>query len=254
MLKCLGRVHSAGQALAAFNDARKAGFNNVGIDLMHSLPGQNIVGWENDLKQAIRLSPEHISIYGLTIEEGTPFAQRYPDERLNKANDDLSADMFEVADDLLTAAGYEHYEIANYARPGHRSLHNSGYWRRDGYLGLGVGAHSFFKDGIGVRCSNTGTLTEYREALAVGCLPRLEKQCLSQNDAMEEFLFLGLRLADGISLDEFEMEFGVTCRSVYASAVDELVRLGLLLCDSKNLRLTRRGMLLSNQVFTRFLR
>jgi oxygen-independent coproporphyrinogen-3 oxidase len=252
-LRSLGRAHNAEQAFKAYKDARRAGFKNIGIDLMHSLPSQNIIQWQNDLKRAIQLSPEHLSIYGLTVEEGTPFYRRYPYNSPEMPDDDLSADMFEMADDLLTASGYEHYEIANYARPGYRSRHNSGYWQRDGNLGLGVGAHSLFKDGNGVRTSNVNTLDNYREAVTAGRLPRLDSQRLSQDEAMEEYMFLRLRMADGISLDEFEQEFGRPCRGVYGKVIDELVSFDLLLSHKTDLRLTKRGMLLSNQVFTRFL-
>lgn len=252
-LDCLGRAHNAHQARTAFANARKAGFTNIGIDLMHSLPTQNIAQWQTDLGQAIQLSPEHISIYGLTIDEGTPFSHRYPYGCPERVDDDLSADMFEMADDLLTAAGFEHYEIANYARPGYRSRHNSGYWRRDGYLGLGPGAHSFLKDGNGIRLSNVSSLKEYHESLAVGRLPCIYNQRLSRNEAMEEYMFLGLRLADGVSLDEFEKEFGCSCPEVYGTVIDQLVGSDLLLYHKNNLRLTRRGVLLSNQVFARFL-
>lgn len=252
-LKCLGRIHNAEQARQAFRDARQAGFTNIGIDLIHSLPSQNITQWRTDLQQAVLLAPEHLSIYGLTIEEDTPFYKRYPSGSPEKTDEDLSADMFEMADDLLTAAGYEHYEIANYARPGYRSRHNSGYWHRDGYLGLGAGAHSFLKDGDGVRFSNSGALEEYRAAIVSGRLPHPDGQRLSRDEAMEEFMFLGLRMAEGISLDEFELEFGCSCRSLYGTVIDELVRQGLTICDKTNLRLTRRGALLSNQVLSRFL-
>ena len=252
-LKNLGRVHDANQARTAFGDARSAGFNNISIDLMHSLPSQNIAQWQTDLEQAIRLAPEHISIYPLTIEEGTSFAHRYPLDSCERPDDDLSADMFEIADDLLTAAGYEHYEIASYARPGCRSNHNSGYWQRDGYLGLGVGAHSFFKDGHGVRLSNVNSLSQYAEMIAADLLPRLDRKILSRKDAMEEYMFLGLRLADGVSPDEFEMEFGSSFGDVYGKVIDELAGLGLLERRDTRLQLTRRGMLLSNQAFSRFL-
>ena len=249
----LRRAHNADQARKAFMEARKAGFENIGIDLMNSLPSQNLAQWQTDLKRGIELSPEHFSIYGLTIEEGTPFSHRYPCGSPEMPDEDLSADMFEMADDLLTAAGYEHYEIANYARPGYRSRHNSGYWQRDGYLGLGVGAHSFFKDENGVRLSNLSTLKEYKEALNAGRPPHLDNQRLSRDEAMQEYMFLGLRLADGVSMDKFELEFGCSCLGVFGKVIDELVLLGLLLYNKTNLRLTRRGMLLSNQVFNRFL-
>ncbi|MSN27305.1 MAG: radical SAM family heme chaperone HemW [Geobacter sp.] len=253
LLRCLGRVHDAAQARQAFRDARRAGFDNIGLDLIHGLPGQSLSQWHSDLREAIRLAPEHISVYGLTVEEGTPFSLRYPEESPDIPDDDQSAEMFEAADSVLPTAGYEHYEIANYARNGHRSRHNSGYWRRDGYLGVGVAAHSFLRKGYGFRFSNYETVEEYRAALAGGCLPHQDQNDLSLEDAMAEFMFLGLRLFDGISSDEFEREFDLPLRSVYGSVIDELTRIALLQCDQGVLRLTRRGLLLSNQVFARFL-
>lgn len=253
LLRCLGRVHDAGQARRAFHDARMAGFNNIGIDLIHALPGQSLMQWQADLQEAVRLSPEHISVYGLTVEEGTPFAQRYPEESPDIPDDDRSAEMFEAADTALPAAGYLHYEIANYARLGYRSRHNSGYWRRDGYLGLGVAAHSFLRKGYGFRFSNHDTLEGYGRELASGRLPRRDEHLLTRADAMAEFMFLGLRLVEGISSESFEEEFGSRLDDIYGSAIDGLVRIGLLQQEQGSLCLTRRGLLLSNQVFARFL-
>jgi oxygen-independent coproporphyrinogen III oxidase len=161
--------------------------------------------------------------------------------------------MFELADELLTAAGFDHYEIANYARPGFRSRHNSGYWKRDGYRGLGVAAHSFMRDGYGVRFSNPHSLTHYQHSVLSGQLERIDEQRLTESDAMAEYLFLGLRLSEGVSLAAFEDEFGKSLESVYASVPSDLVKLGLLLHKGGVLSLTGRGMLLSNQVFSRFL-
>lgn len=252
LLHALGRPHSAEQARSAFTDARTAGFVNIGADMMHSLPLQNISRWKSDLQQAIRLAPDHLSVYGLTVEEGTPFYRRYPDGSPEMADEDVSADMYEMADDLLTAAGYEHYEIANYARPGYRSRHNCGYWRRDGYLGLGVGAHSFIKEGYGVRFCNPSSLEEYGDALRAGRLPVIERQRLTLDDAMGEYFFLGLRLAEGIELSGFEREFGQSFAELYGTVTEELVQAGLVRAENGSLRLTRRGMLLSNQVFNRY--
>lgn len=252
-LTCLGRIHTAEQSRQAFLDARKSGFKNVSIDLIHSLPGQSLDQWRSELQHAIRLCPEHISIYGLTVEDGTTFARIYPANCPELADDDLSADMFELADEILTASGYEHYEIANYARPGYRSDHNSGYWKRDGYRGLGVAAHSFLRDGYGVRFSNPDTLEEYRRGVTSGQLTRVGEFQLTQDDAMSEFMFLGLRLSEGVNLRTFEREFGRPLQSVYGSAPADLVRLGLLIQNENNLTLTLRGMLLSNRVFARFM-
>lgn len=252
-LRCLGRVHDADQARRAFRDARLAGFNNIGIDLIHGLPGQTLTQWHSDLREAVRLSPEHLSIYGLTVEDGTPFAQRYPEDSADIPDQDLSAEMFETADTVLVEAGYEHYEIANYARAGYRSRHNSGYWHRDGYLGLGVAAHSMLRSGDGYRFSNHDTLEQYRMDLADDKLPRRDRNQLNREDAMAEYMFLGLRLADGISADEFEQEFGTPLQTVFGKVIESLFKTGLLEQVQGSLRLSRRGLLLSNQVFARFL-
>lgn len=252
-LECLGRIHTAEQSRQTFRDAREAGFKNISIDLIHSLPGQSLDQWRSDLMHAIQLCPEHISIYGLTVEEGTPFAHIYPADSPALADEDLSADMFELADELLMASGFEHYEIANYARPGYRSQHNSGYWKRDGYLGVGVAAHSFLRQGYGIRFSNPDNLEEYRRGVTSGQLARVDEHRLTQGDAMAEYMFLGLRLAEGANLTAFEREFGRSLESVYGSATADLIRLGLLIRKENVLTLTRRGMLLSNQVFSRFL-
>lgn len=252
-LECLGRIHTVEQSRQAFRDARKAGFKNISIDLIHSLPGQSLDQWRSELLHAITLCPEHISIYGLTVEEGTPFAHIYPADSPALADDDLSADMFELADELLMQSGFEHYEIANYARPGYRSQHNSGYWKGDGYLGLGVAAHSFLREGYGVRFSNPNNLEEYRRGVTSGQPARVDEHRLTRGDAMAEYMFLGLRLSDGVSLPAFEREFGRSLESVYGSATADLIRLGLLILNESVLILTRRGMLLSNQVFSRFL-
>jgi oxygen-independent coproporphyrinogen III oxidase len=254
MLSILGRIHTAQQARDACSIAREAGFTDIGIDLIHALPGQTAEMWRTDLEKAIQLSPEHISIYGLTVEERTPFAGRYPEESSVMPDEELAAGMFETADDLLKAAGYEHYEIANYARTGFRSQHNSGYWRRDGYLGLGAGAHSFLRDsGYGIRCSNESDLKRYSATIRQGCLARQDITPLSRTDAMAEFMFLGLRMADGVEFSVFEREFEVSFESIYGKVLGELIPTGLLNVDAGRVSLTRRGMLLSNQVFARFL-
>ena len=197
VLKRLGRIHTVDQSRQAFLDARKAGFDNISIDLIHSLPGQSLDQWRSELRHATELCPEHMSIYGLTVEEGTPFARMYPADSPELADEDLSADMFECTDELLRESGFEHYEIANYALPGYRSQHNSGYWQRDGYLGLGVAAHSFLREGDGVRFSNPDNLEDYRVGVTSGQLPRIDECQLTEGDAMAEYMYLGLRLGRG---------------------------------------------------------
>jgi len=254
MLKELGRIHTAQQAREAFAAARQAGFDNIGIDLIHALPGQTAALWRRELQQALQLAPQHLSIYGLSIEEETPFALRYSDDSPLLPDEELSADMFETADELLESHGYEHYEIANYARPGFRSRHNSGYWKRDGYLGLGAGAHSFLRDdGYGTRFSNVADLNAYGSELQGGTLAHRDILHLSRADAMAECLFLGLRLSEGVSFSTFQREFGAGLDDVFGQVIARLDSQGLLTKDSAGIRLTRRGRLLSNQVFQQFL-
>lgn len=252
MLSLLGRVHSAEQAVESVRAARAAGFGNIGVDLIHSLPGQSMEMWRDDLTHALELAPEHLSVYGLTVEEGTPFARCFPDDR-DLPDEDLSADMFLAADELLTSAGYGHYEIANYALPGFRSRHNGGYWRRDGYLGLGAGAHSLLRGGHGIRFANTSDVDEYAAAIRRGRLPRRDRVELEREDVLAEFMFLGLRLADGVSFQEFRSEFGMDLAERFGRQLEELTSLGLVTVDGAGVRLTLRGMLLSNRVFARFL-
>ena len=253
MLDLLGRIHSADQARQAFAAARAAGFNNIGIDLIHSLPGQDITMWQEELQQAINLAPEHLSIYGLTVEEDTPFASRYHDENL-LPDEDTSADMYEAADSILTAAGYEHYEIANYSLPGFRSQHNSGYWQRDGYLGLGAGAHSFIRSSqYGIRFGNSADIDQYCKDISNGNLSHQEQHQLNRDDAMAEFMFLGLRMSDGVTHEDFKSKFGSDLETVFGKELNKMHHQGLLTITDNRICLTLRGMLLSNRVFSSFL-
>lgn len=253
MLQTLGRCHSAAETRSAFLLAQQSGFNSIGLDLICGLPGQDMTAWRQDLTAALALQPDHLSIYGLTIEEGTPFAGRYPADSPELPDHDLSADMLEEADNRLSAAGYEHYEIANFARPGCRSEHNCGYWQRDGYLGIGPGAHSFLRQGWGLRQGNQGDFATWAAAIQNNSRATAEAQELTRDDAVSEYIFLGLRMADGISLDVFAEQFDERLEQRFAEEIHQLQQAGLLTCSRDRLCLTRQGMLLSNQVFVRFL-
>lgn len=253
-LVALGRIHTGRQAIEAFAAARDAGFDNVGIDLIHSLPGQARAHWERDLARACELQPEHLSVYGLTVEEGTPFALLEEEGRLPLPDEEVSVAMYEKSSALLAAAGYEHYEIANFARPGFRSRHNSGYWERRPYLGFGAGAHSYLRgSGHGRRFSNADQVEEYLRQVSRDTLPTVESRSLSRDEAMAESLFLGLRLTQGVSLERFHEEFCGSFRDVFGAACADLFELGLLEERHGFLRLTPKGRILSNQVFVRFL-
>ncbi|MDD2335736.1 MAG: radical SAM family heme chaperone HemW [Geobacteraceae bacterium] len=253
-LQKLGRAHTAGQSLAAFRAAREAGFDNIGIDLIHSLPGQTLVQWQSELSRACELSPEHLSVYGLTVEEGTPFALLEEEGKLLLPEEEESASMYEKSSEMLGASGYEQYEIANFARPGFRSRHNSGYWQRRPYLGFGAGAHSYLQlPASGIRFSNTERAEDYLQLISSGCLPTSESRNLSRDEAMAECLFLGLRLTEGVSLDHFYKEFSVSFQEVFGTACADLFAAGLLEIRNGYLRLTEKARILSNQVFVRFL-
>ncbi|HZV80935.1 MAG TPA: radical SAM family heme chaperone HemW [Geobacteraceae bacterium] len=250
-LAILGRIHTADEARDALKLARRAGFANVGIDLMHSLPGQSLAQWEATLRQAVELEPEHVSAYGLSVELGTPFAALASSGKLLLPDEDAAAAMFEFTAEYLTAAGYEHYEISNFARPGCRSRHNQVYWRRENYLGFGAGAHSFARQpGFGLRWENPPGLAEYAACLQ-GTGGSVE-EVVSREDAMAEFFFLGLRMLDGVDLAEFAAEFGISAEEAFPGVIGRFTASGLLLKEGERISFTRRGVLLANRVLAEF--
>ena len=253
ILQTLGRRHTADETRSAFQLARQTGFSSIGLDLICGLPQQTEADWQSDLEEALALQPDHFSVYGLTVEEGTPFSTRYPDGSAELPDDDQSATMLETADTALTAAGYEHYEIANFARPGYRSEHNCGYWQRDGYLGIGPGAHSFLQQGNGLRWGNQSSFEAWADALQHNSPAAVEQHQLSREEALSETIFLGLRMADGIRFDRFVEQFGERLEQRFAAEISQLQQAGLLTCTAETIALTKLGMLLSNQVFVRFL-
>lgn len=251
-LALLGRVHTAAEARQAVALARRAGFDNLGIDLIHSLPGQSLAQWQATLREAVALGPEHVSAYGLSVEEGTPFAASLACGELNLPDEEESVRMIETTLDTLAAAGFEPYEIANFARPGQRSRHNQVYWQRGSYLGLGAGAHSFLASGWGVRWHNPPELSAYQGTIAVGFPAELDRTVLREQEARSEFMFLGLRLLEGVSDAAFRAAFGLGLAEAWPTEIDAQIAAGLLERDKDRLRLTRPGLLLANRVFAAF--
>lgn len=251
-LRLLGRIHTAEEARAALTMARSAGFTNIGIDLMHSLPGQSSSDWQTTLHEALALRPEHISVYGLTAEEGTSLAAMVARGDIHLPEEELAAQMFELSAELLQQAGYDHYEIANFALPGFRSGHNLVYWGRRDYLGFGAGAHSFLRTpGYGVRWENPAQLADYA-AVAMQTREIDQSSALTQGEAMAEFFFLGLRLTAGVDLNRFAEEFGVAAETAFPGVIEKLVKNGLLLKDGCMHRLSAQGLLLANRVMVEF--
>ena len=260
-LRLLGRIHTAQEALEAFRLAREAGFPNINLDLIYGLPSQTLGRWRETLENVIALRPEHLSLYALTLEEGTPLIERVEAGELPAPDDDLAADMYEAAEALLAHAGYTHYEISNWARrstqdregeiPALACQHNLKYWRNERYLGLGAAAYSF--DGWR-RYANSRDPAGYVARITSRQAGKTESEELTSEGRMGETMMLGLRLMVGVSWDEFAQRYGIGLAEVYGREIDELVDAGLLQRDDRGVRLTPRGRLLGNQVFAAFLR
>ena len=252
-LQVLGRIHTAREAREAFAMARNAGLCNIGIDLIHSLPGETHAAWLADMAQAVGLGPEHISAYGLTIEKGTPLHDLERKGLLLLPDEEEAVRMFLQTAEFLLGRGYEHYETSNFALPGFRSRHNQVYWRRGNCIGFGAGAHSFLRSpDFGMRWRNRLAPEAYQQAIARANLPDEELMTLTERDAMAEFFFLGLRMLEGVDLDLFFREFGLTAEEAYPGVLARLLAEGVVECRDGFLRLTGTGLSLANQVFMRF--
>ncbi len=249
-LALLGRLHDFEQAVQAVSMARAAAFDNLSLDLIYGLPRQSLAHWEETLRAALALSPDHISAYCLTVEESTPLADWVASGQVPAPDADLAADMYELAEALLEQAGFVHYEISNWARPGRECRHNLVYWRNGAYLGFGAGAHSHR---AGRRWWNARTPAEYVARLEAGDSPQEDAEEIGPALAMGETMMLGLRLCEGVSAGAFKGRFGRQLNAVYGQELDELKALGLVEWNGRLVRLTARGRLLGNQVFAQFL-
>lgn len=250
ILRRIGRIHTGAQAVEAVRLARAAGFTNVSLDLMYGLPGQSLADLETSVEQALALAPQHISIYGLQLEAGTAFAKMQEQGRLILPSDDLTEQMYDYMTTALPAAGYARYEISNFARPGYASRHNLAYWQDVPYLGLGAAAHSYLD---GQRWENVADIGTYIQQIKAGQLPRVPEEPATREIAMEEFAFLALRTATGISRARFQQRFGVCLDSIYGAVIGELVRQGALVSEGDCVHLTARGAKYGNLVFEKFL-
>lgn len=245
-LKMLGRIHTYEEFLLSYQWAREAGFHNINIDMMFAIPGQTGESWRSHLRQVAELKPEHISAYSLIIEEGTPFAER----ELDLPDEDTEYQMYEDTAEILEEYGYHQYEISNYAKEGYACRHNIGYWRRTEYLGLGLGASSLYE---GRRFSNTRDMKEYLEFSGNEERTRRDITELSRNDQIEEFMYLGLRMTEGISEIDFEQNFGQKLKNIYGPVLKKYKETGFLEKDGTNWRFTRKGIHVSNHILADFL-
>lgn len=248
-LKLLGRIHTWEQFLRNYEEARKAGFSNINIDLMSGLPGQSLSIYEETLEEVAALRPEHISAYSLILEEGTPF---YTSEELHSLLPDEETErrMYERTKEILLSHGYERYEISNYAKVGRECIHNLGYWDNVPYLGFGLGASSYYN---GARFSNERNLQSYLKRPFLPFSEREEYFILSQTEEMEDYMIFGLRKMNGVSLSEFTRRFTIPMEEKYGTVINTYEKMGLLEKTGDRLRLTDAGIDVSNRIFEEFL-
>jgi len=245
MLKSIGRKHSSQDVIKTVNYARDAGFANISLDLMYGLPGQDLANWQNSLGSALELAPEHVSVYELTIEKGTVFYEQASQGRLDLPNEEASLAMFEHAREILSASGFEHYEISNYARNGYQSIHNVNYWENGSYIGLGSGAVSCFS---GVRLQSEKNPEQFIEMITRQQPPFREAEFLSLHARFRESVIMGLRMTAGVSVALLEKRFGISPVKYYEKTLQVLFEQKLLEEKNDRLRLTEKGILLANRV------
>ena len=245
-LKRLGRIHTFAEFQESFALARAAGFTNINVDLMSGLPGQSKAKWEESLRTIAKLSPEHISAYSLIVEPGTLFAE----QNLDLPDEETEREMYAETEKILAEYGFSRYEISNYAKPDYTCRHNIGYWNRTDYLGFGPSAASLFENR---RWTNTADVAAYVKACGAPEKIREEEETLSMQDAMEDFMFLGLRMTGGISMAEFEKQFGKEIHAVYGEVLRKYEGMKLLQEHGGYLSLTRDGISVSNVILADFL-
>ncbi|MBO6134013.1 MAG: radical SAM family heme chaperone HemW [Lachnospiraceae bacterium] len=255
-LVMLGRIHSREDFLKSYDEVLQAGFENINLDLMHSVPGQSLDRWKSTLEDALWLKPDHISAYSLIVEDGTYFKTLQDEGKLRLPDEDTALEIYRFTNTFLEENGFKRYEISNFAVPGRESRHNLRYWDLSEYLGVGLGASSFLLDRSlpdikGLRLSNTRDMKEYLDS---GQNALSEAKTLDRDRLMEEYLFLGLRKTEGIFEERFEKLFGISLREVYGAVIEKQVKEGVARFEDGRLHLTERGMEVANPVMAEYLR
>lgn len=244
-LSVLGRIHSVNDFEECLSAARRAGFDNISLDLMYGLPDMTMEKWEKTLEKAVLYQPQHISAYALKIEDGTPFSKM----QLNLPDEDLCADMYEKAVEFLRINGYCRYEISNFALPGKESRHNQKYWECCDFLGLGAGAYSCIDN---IRFNNEPDICRYIQSINTTGFAVIEKEELSFDEQMSEFVFLGLRCEKGISKTEFEKRFGKNISDCFGHTIARYIELGFLIDENGYLHFSDKGFFVSNTILSDF--
>ena len=249
MLKQIGRSHLEKDIYENIANLKKAGFDNISIDLIYALPKQTMEDVKTNVAKAIALDIPHMSLYSLILENHTVFMNRMRRGKLPLPKEDLEAEMFEYIIAELEKAGFEHYEISNFSKPGFESRHNLMYWDNAEYYGIGAGASGYVD---GVRYKNHGPIRHYLQAVEAGNA-RVQEEVLTLNEKMEEEMFLGLRKKSGVSKKRFEEKFGLSFENLYGAVVSELTEQGLLVADRDIVRMTKQGLFLGDTVAEKFI-
>ncbi len=259
VLRTLGRIHTAAEAENAIAAVRAAGAGRgngqaeacptLSLDLMYGIPNQSLDEWRTTLETAIAAAPDHLSVYALSVEPGTRLCEVIAASELPPPDDDVAADMYLMAEEMLGKAGFDHYEISNFAQPGRECRHNRRYWGYDEYLGLGAASHTFRR---GVRWNNSPDPAVYTRWMEQGRLPVVRAEALSAREAAGEMLMLGLRRAEGVSEREVLRRSGVSCRKAFGEEIARLREDGVLIAERGRLRLPREVWLVSNDVLSTF--
>ncbi len=250
-LSKLGRIHTVEDFLATYKEAREAGFDNINVDLIFGLPWQTGEEWQDTLAGTLELKPDHISLYSLTIEKDTHFGRELQAGNLHKIDEDLEAEMYENAVKLLTANGYEHYEISNFAKPGKRCEHNQLYWRNEDYLGVGAGATSYLGR---IRYTNLKDISAYiQKVMGQGKFATCERESLPHDKRLGETIMLYLRMMDGFNKIELGKRFKMNIDEIYGPTIKVLASEGLLQEKDDQVSLTAHGLMVANRVFQRFI-
>ncbi|MCI8655574.1 MAG: oxygen-independent coproporphyrinogen III oxidase [Clostridia bacterium] len=251
LLKQIGRIHTYEEFLETYKIARSVGFKNINVDLMIGLPNQSIQDIKENLERIILLNPEHISVYSLILEEGTPLIKKIDEEELKLPDEELERDMYWYVKNKLELNGYMHYEISNFAKAGYQSKHNMNCWKQKEYVGFGVAAHSYLNF---IRFSNTSILNEYIhniESNNVDANVKIQEEQILE-DTQKEYMLLGLRKIDGVSISEFKNKFGKNPLFIYKEELNELVETGFLRVDLDAIKLTNKGIDFANLVWEKF--
>ncbi|WP_419742611.1 radical SAM family heme chaperone HemW [Paraclostridium dentum] len=249
-LKSIGRIHTYEEFEKNYYDALDIGFKNINIDLMYALPNQKTQEWKDTLDKIIKLNPSHISAYSLILEEGTKLYDMYQNKEFELLDEDTDINMYNYTIDILKRHGYNQYEISNYSKEDLECKHNIIYWKCDNYLGLGPGASGFIGD---TRYSNIEDICEYNKCITQNIRPVSEEIELTKKDKIEEFIFMGLRMNEGINIDVFKERFDTDFYDIYQEVMDKLIKRELVRFDGKNISLTQKGREISNSVFIEFL-